>query len=137
MKIAIFMPFKKKALVKAHMTHKLPSGLHSVSGANDGLTTMLYATHTPDVETWHHRLGHCNFGVIVDMARKGAVKGMAINLSSLPPKCDACIRGKQMQSPVSKVREGEKASRPLERVFVSKTSVAPSILSLLLAGCIR
>ena len=43
---------------------------------------------------------------------------MAINLSSSPPKCDACIRGKQMQSLVSKVREGEKASCLLEHMFV-------------------
>lgn len=106
------------SLVKARTTHKLPSGSHSISGTNDGSTTALYATRTPDVETWHRRLGHCNFGAIVDMARKGAVEGMAINLSSSPPKCDACIRGKQTRSPVSKVREGEKASRPLERVFV-------------------
>ena len=52
------------------------------------------------------------------MAKKHTVEGMAIDLSSTPPKCDSCIRGKQMQTLVSKVREGEKAKRPLECVFV-------------------
>ena len=65
-----------------------------------------HASRIPDVETWHRRLGHCNVGAIVDMARKHTVEGMTINLSS-PAKCDACIRGKQTRSPVSKVREGE------------------------------
>jgi len=52
------------------------------------------------------------------MARKNTVEGMTINLSSSPPKCEACVLGKQTRSAVPKVREGEKASRPLERVFV-------------------
>jgi len=77
----------------------------------------LYASRTLDVETWHRHLGHCNFGAIVDMARKGAVEGPKFNLSS-PPKCDACIFGKQTRTPVPRVREWEKAIRPLERVFV-------------------
>ena len=81
-------------------------------------TSALLASRTPDVETWHRRLGHCNFGAIVDMAQKHAVEGMTINLSSSPPKCDACVRGKQTRTPVSKVREGEKATQPLGRVFV-------------------
>ena len=90
------------------------------SNASDGNAPPigLYAPRTPDVETWHRRLGHCNFDAIVDMARKGAVEGLKINLSSSPPKCDACILGKQTRMPVPRVREGEKASQPLERVFV-------------------
>ena len=52
------------------------------------------------------------------MARKKAVEGMSINLSSSPLKCEACILGKQTQSTIPKIREGERASRPLERVFV-------------------
>ena len=72
----------------------------------------------PNVKTWHQQLGHCNFGVIVNMAKKHTVEGMAIDLSSTPPKCDSCIRGKQMWTLVSKVREGEKAKCPLEHVFV-------------------
>ena len=89
----------------------------SMTGTNMPTTT-LYASRTPDVETWHRRLGHCNFGAIVDMAQKGTVEGMAINLSSPPPKCSACILRKQTRSPASIVGEGEKPNRPLERMFV-------------------
>jgi len=77
-----------------------------------------HANRTPNVETWHHCLGHCNVGAIVDMARKEGVEGMMIDLSCSPAKCDACIHSKQTHSSVPKSREGEKATRPLERVFV-------------------
>jgi len=87
-------------------------------GSDEAHTTALHASCVPNVETWHRRLGHCNFGVIIDMAKKHTVEGMAIDLSSTPPKCDSCIRGKHMQTPVSKVREGEKVKRPLEHVFI-------------------
>jgi len=86
---------------------------------NNAPSIALYASRTPDVKTWHRRLGHCNFGAIVDIARKGAVEGPKINLSSSsPPECDACILGKQTRTPAPRVKGGEKASRPLERVFV-------------------
>jgi len=52
------------------------------------------------------------------MACKQAVEGMTINLSSSPPKCQACILGKQTCLSVPKEREGERASQPLECVFV-------------------
>ena len=81
-------------------------------------TTALYTSRTRNTETWHRRLGHCNFGTFIDMAQRGAVEGAAIDLSSSPPKCNACILGKQTRSPVPKVREGGKASCPFERVFV-------------------
>jgi len=92
-------------------------------------TSALYASRTPDVETWHRQLGHCNLGAVVDMARQGSAEGMKINLSSSPPKCDACILGKhwQTRSSVSKVREGEKAARPLERVFVDLWTNPPCL----------
>jgi transposase InsO family protein len=113
------------SLSNARTTHEpiasnaaLTSKTSSTTGTNNMPTTTLYTSRTPDVETWHRRLGHCDFGAIIDMAQKGTVEGMAINLSSSPPKCNACILGKQTRSPVSIVREGEKASRPLERVFV-------------------
>ncbi len=47
--------------------------------------TALYASHMPDIETWHRRLGHCNIRSIIEMACKEAVKGMTIDLSSTPP----------------------------------------------------
>jgi hypothetical protein len=52
------------------------------------------------------------------MAHDKVIKGMPIDLSSLPPKCDSCILGKQTQSPVPKKRKGIRASKPLERVYV-------------------
>ena len=82
------------------------------------LGTALYAKHVPNLKTWHNRLSHCNTRSIIDMACSKAVKGMLIDLSSLPPKCDSCILGKQTQSPVPKTKEGVKATKPLERVYV-------------------
>lgn len=80
--------------------------------------SVLHASCVPDIETWHHQLGHCNFGAIIDMACKYTIEGMAINLSSSPAKCDTCIRGKQTHTPVSKVREMERAKCLLEHVFL-------------------
>jgi hypothetical protein len=48
--------------------------------------TTLYAARTPDVETWHRHLGHCNMWSIIKMARKEAVEGMSIDLSTTPPQ---------------------------------------------------
>jgi len=84
-----------------------------------------YAARTPDLETWHGHLGHCNNDTIIDMARKNAVQGMHIDLSSAPPRCNHCILGKQMCLTVPKVWEGEKATRPLERVFVDLCGPMP------------
>ena len=89
----------------------------STSDASPGQSA-LYASRIPDIETWHRRLGHCNTRTIVDMARTNVVKGMPINLSHAPPKCNECIIGKQARSSVPKVREGLKAERRLERVYV-------------------
>jgi len=85
----------------------------------------LYSERKPDIETWHRHLGHVNVWSIVDMARGGAVEGMTVDLSSLPPKCTHCVLGKQTRSPVPKVREGPKASRPLERVYVDLCGPMP------------
>jgi len=52
------------------------------------------------------------------MDKKGVLEGMPIDLSSLPAKCDHCTLGKQLQSPVPKTQEGNKAEKRLERVFV-------------------
>lgn len=46
---------------------------------------------------------------------------MSIDLSSLPPICEHCIQGKQTLSSVPKVRQGERAKRPLERVYADLT----------------
>jgi hypothetical protein len=87
----------------------------------------LFASHAADVETWHRRLGHCSIRSIVDMARKGSVEGMTIDLSSAPPKCTHCILGKQTCSPVPKTREGPKAVEKLEKVYVDLCGPMPCV----------
>jgi hypothetical protein len=62
------------------------------------IPTALYTEPKPDIETWHRHLGHVNVRSIVDMARGGAVEGMTIDLSSLPPKYTHCVLGKQTWS---------------------------------------
>ena len=72
----------------------------------------------PDIDTWHRRLGHCAFETIIKMARSGCVKGMKIDLSSKPSKCEHCILGKQTRSSIPNLREGPRATQPLAKVFV-------------------
>ena len=53
------------------------------------------------------------------MACSHAVQGMLINASNLPFKCEHCVLGKQMRSSVLRVREGVRASKQLERIYVN------------------
>ena len=107
--------------------------LYSVSLTSASVThvpcspSTLYASRMPDVETWHRWLGHCNVRSIVDMACKGAVEGITIDLSSAPPKCTHCVLGKQTCSPVPKIREGLKATKKLEKVFVDLCRPMPCV----------
>jgi hypothetical protein len=55
------------------------------------------------------------------MARNATVKGMPINLSTTPPKCDSCILGKQAHSSVPRVHEGVRATVRLGRVYIDLT----------------
>jgi hypothetical protein len=76
---------------------------------------------SPSLETWHRRLGHANYQSLWDMAKKGTLTGASVSSISRPPKCDACILGKQTKTPVPKKREegdGHKATRKLEKVWV-------------------
>jgi transposase InsO family protein len=59
------------------------------------------------------------------MAHDKVIKGMPIDLSSSPPKCDSCILGKQTQSLVPKKQEGIRASKPLECVYVDLCGSMP------------
>lgn len=77
------------------------------------------------MDTWHNRLGHPNYRTVYDMATGSVVEGMPIDLSIEPPKCEPCIMGKQVHNSVPKVREGSKATRRLERVFVDLTGPMP------------
>jgi hypothetical protein len=79
------------------------------------------STRTPDLETWHRRLGHLNVRSIVEMSDKQMVKGMHIDLSTEPAKCQHCILGKQTRSTVPKIREGPKAAEVLDIVYIDLT----------------
>ncbi len=50
---------------------------------------------------------------------------MCIDLSTVLPRCDHCILGKQTCSSVPKVREGIRASCPLECVFINLCGPMP------------
>lgn len=79
------------------------------------------AGHTPNIETWHRRLGHANYQALGDMVRKGMVTGLSTLSPSNAPKCESCILGKQTKTPVPKKREvgpGHRATRKLEKVWV-------------------
>jgi hypothetical protein len=79
------------------------------------------STRTPDLETWHRRLGHLNIRSIVEMSDKHMVKGMHIDLSTEPAKCQHCVLGKQTKSAVPKIREGPKADKVLDVVYIDLT----------------
>jgi hypothetical protein len=79
------------------------------------------ATRVPDLETWHHRLGHVNYQLIVDMSVKDMAKSMHINLSSAPPKCQSCILRKQTRSSIPKICKGQHAEGVLDCVYIDLT----------------
>src|SRR5882762_1701312 len=83
------------------------------------------ATRVPDIETWHLRLGHVNYKSIVEMSDNGMVKGMHVNLSFAPPKCQPCILGKQTKTPVPKKREGARVKGALDIVYIDLTGPQP------------
>jgi hypothetical protein len=78
------------------------------------------AMYTPNLETWHRHLGHANYQAVMDMVQNGTINGAPPSLlSHTPPKCDACVLGKQTQSPIHKWRREEnKATRQLEIIWV-------------------
>jgi hypothetical protein len=73
------------------------------------------------LETWHGRYGHPAADHVDRLIQSDAVKGMHVDLSHRPPKCQSCIRGKQKQTAVPKRREGERASAFLDLVYVDLT----------------
>ena len=50
---------------------------------------------------------------------------MLVDLSTSPPKCDLCILSKQTWSTVPSVRENQKATRHLERVYIDLCGPMP------------
>lgn len=84
----------------------------------------LAVQHSPDMDTWHCRLGHANYQAIMEMACSGTIAGMPSTFSSKLPKCDSCILGKQSETPVPKVWEegmGHRSQRKLGIVWVDLT----------------
>lgn len=88
------------------------------SKPSPSLSTAL-STIVPNLETWHHHLGHCNIKSIINMAKGKVSEGMQIDLSSHPAKCDHCALGKQSHVLVPKMQEGNKATEWLGRVYVN------------------
>jgi hypothetical protein len=87
-----------------------------------------YTVHrTPDLETWHRRLGHANYQSVAGMARKGKINGMSPSLAnSKVSKCESCVLGKQTKTIVPKTRggkesDGNRATRPLGVVWIDLT----------------
>jgi hypothetical protein len=72
----------------------------------------------PNLECWHKRLGQTNYASIINLAQKQMASGMHIDLSTLPPRCEHCILAKQVRSSVPSEREGIRAVRRLEKLFV-------------------
>jgi hypothetical protein len=93
-------------------------GLYTLSGTAVPMPgeKACLARATPDLKTWHLRLGHVNYDAIKTMAEKEMVKGMMIDLSICPPECKYCNLGKQTKNPMPKRREGNRSNRPLEIV---------------------
>jgi len=91
--------------------------LYCVNG-NLLIVECINITHAiPNLETWHHCLGHVSYQSVIYMAKKGLTQGMPTNLSTLPAICEHYIVGKQTKTPVLKVREGMRAKFKLEKVY--------------------
>lgn len=79
----------------------------------------LITQRSPDLTTWHWRLGHANYQTIVTMARAGILPGTLSISPPTQPKCDLCILGKQTKSLVPKVQEdGHRAMKKLQIVWI-------------------
>jgi len=92
--------------------------LYALSGGQLSAEHTYLAHHLPTLQSWHRHLGHANYRAVYDLVRSGNATGMPVNLSVVPPKCDACILGKQTRTSVPKVRTGSRASRKLGIVHV-------------------
>jgi hypothetical protein len=63
-------------------------------------------TSKADAATWHHRLAHLNTDTIVQMVRKGMVKGMEITGNAMhTTPCEPCLQGKQTHDEIHKATE--------------------------------
>lgn len=55
------------------------------------------------------------------MSQSGAIQGVPFDLSRMPAKSESCILSKQVRNSIPKIREGLKATRPLEKVHIDLT----------------
>ena len=99
---------------KQRRLYTINCSIKPISNSTKPTDVALYAGRTPDVETWHRRLGHCDHRTVIDMARQNVAKGMPIDLSSALATCDHCVLGKQTRSHVPRAREGRRATKRLE-----------------------
>ena len=67
---------------------QLTSGnLYSLNLQHAQVEHALSAQYTPNLETWHRRLGHANYQSIIDMTRNGTINGAPSISTRIPPKC--------------------------------------------------
>ena len=92
--------------------------LYAVSGGCLTAEHAYAATPNATLDTWHKRLGHANYRAVLDLARRGLATGMPPPTSPTFTSCEHCILGKQTRSSVPKVRQGEQATRRLDRKSV-------------------
>ncbi|KAK0190497.1 hypothetical protein F5146DRAFT_874533, partial [Armillaria mellea] len=62
---------------------------------------------------FHRRMGHISPDLARKLIDKGFVMGIQLDETSFdkPTFCEACIYGKATRKPISKVREGERATK--------------------------
>ncbi|GLB45783.1 hypothetical protein LshimejAT787_2900110 [Lyophyllum shimeji] len=93
------------------------------------ITENAFATrHSPNLATWHRRLGHANYQAITEMAKAGLLDGVSSTSLTTTPKCDHCILGKQTKKPVPQVRQegpGHRATRKLGIVWIDLSGPSP------------
>ncbi|OSD00557.1 hypothetical protein PYCCODRAFT_1370885, partial [Trametes coccinea BRFM310] len=63
-------------------------------------------------------LGHANYRVTYDVAKRARASSTPVDLTTAPPKCDACLLGKQTRTPVPKLREGVRSSEKGDTFYV-------------------
>jgi hypothetical protein len=82
------------------------TGLYSIDTEQAQINA---ATAGIQLKMWHGRFGHLPADHVKHAVQSDTVKGMHVDLSLRPPKCQPCICGKQKQTAVPKRQEGERS----------------------------
>ena len=113
---------KSTGATLAHGSLLPKKNLYSLDLLSPHAEHALTLSHSPDLATWHRRLGHANYHAVKEMAKSSLIPGMPTNFPpGNPPKCEFCVVGKQTKMPVPKTHQegpGHKATRVLEKVWV-------------------